>query len=143
VDPFAALDDQPPALLSIQLMTMGLFLASYVAAVTRLLGRRGRLRAAGMAFVCGLALCAILKPWTLGALLVAGSVGAIGLFIGLSWALSRVLGMHDRAPVVDDLEAEGATGSSAPLQPERTEAACGRDAPRPRLGAPTTAAPLG
>ena len=46
---FAALDDQPPALLSAQLLTMGVFLTAYLFAVTGLLGTKGRLRAAGVA----------------------------------------------------------------------------------------------
>jgi hypothetical protein len=95
---FAALDDQPPALLSAQLLTMGVFLTAYLFAVTGLLGTRGRLRCAGVALLAGVALGFLLTPWTLGALFVAGSVGAIGLFIGLSWLLSRALGVHDHAP---------------------------------------------
>lgn len=95
---FAALDDQPPALLSVQLLTMGVFLTAYLFAVTGLLGTRGRLRCAAVALFAGIALGFLLTPWTLGALFVAGSVGAIGLFIGLSWLLSRALGVHDHAP---------------------------------------------
>lgn len=37
---FAALDDQPPALLSAQLLTTGVFLTAYLFAVTGLLGTK-------------------------------------------------------------------------------------------------------
>lgn len=105
---FAALDDQPPALLSAQLLAMGVFLTAYLFAVTGLLGTKGRLRAAGVALLAGIALGFLLTPWTLGALFVAVSVGAIGLFIGLSWLLSRALGVHDHAPsMLPEMDIEG------------------------------------
>lgn len=107
VNLIAALDDQPPGLLSAQLLTMGVFLTAYLVAVTGLLGTRGRLRAAAVALLAGIGLGFLFTPWTLGALFVAGSVGAIGLFIGLSWLLSRALGVHDHAPsMLPELEIE-------------------------------------
>ncbi len=85
----AALDDQPPALLSAQLLTMGVFLTSYLAAVTGLLGAQGRLRAGAVALLSAIGLGLLLTPWTLGAMFAAVSIAATGLFIGLSWMLSR------------------------------------------------------
>jgi hypothetical protein len=141
---FAALDDQPPALLSAQLLTMGVFLTAYLFAVTGLLGTRGRLRCAGVALLAGVALGFLLTPWTLGALFVAGSVGAIGLFIGLSWLLSRALGVHDHAPSMlpeMDIEDEAAPLMVTLAAGDRTErpdrATHGGFAP------PTAPAPLG
>ncbi len=148
MNPFAALDQQPAHLLPAQLLLMGLFLTSYVAAVTRLLGPRGRWRSAGIALLSAVGLGVIFTPWTLGALLLACSVGATGLFIGLSWALSRMLGVHNRAPALQpDPEAEAETAavtrpapSPAVLQP-LPEPARMNNGPG-RFGPPTAPAPL-
>jgi hypothetical protein len=137
----AALDTQPPALLSAQLLLMGVFLTTYVATVTRLLGARGRLRAAALALLSAVALTVVFTPWTLGAMLVAGSIGAVGLFIGLSWLLSRALGVHDHAPsMLPELEVE-----DEPLPVLVTRAAGDRPerADRGGFAAPTAPAPLG
>lgn len=137
----SALDEQPPALLSLQLLTMGIFLTAYLVAVTGLLGTRGRLRAAAAALLAGIALGFLFTPWTLGALFVAGSVGAIGLFIGLSWLLSRALGVHDHAPsMLPELEIEDEA-----LPVLVTLAAGDRTARAERGGfaPPTAPAPLG
>ncbi|MFT3666675.1 hypothetical protein [Piscinibacter sp.] len=121
MNPFAALDHQPPALQPVQLLLMGVFLTAYLAAVTSLLDPRGRMRAAGIALAAGIGMGFVFTPWTLGALLAAASVGAIGVFIGLSWVLSRALGVHDRAPVVEgvapepeSLESFDAAGAGVP-----------------------------
>lgn len=146
VNPFAALDQQPAHLLPAQLLLTGLFLTSYIAAVTRLLGPRGRWRSAGIALLSAVGLGVIFTPWTLGALLLACSVGATGLFIGLTWALSRMLGVHNRAPALQpDPEAENAAvtrpaPSPAVLQPlpEPVRLSSGPA----RFGPPTAPAPL-
>ncbi len=145
MNPIAALDHQPPALLSVQLLTVGVFFTAYLAAVTRLLETRGRLRAAWVAIAAGVGMGFVFTPWTLGALIAAGSVGAVGLFIGLSWLLSLALGVHDRSPVVEAApQAEPLLAAAPelvvelalpePAQPARAT---------PRLGAPTAPAPLG
>lgn len=146
MSPFAALDHQPPALHSVQLLLMGVFLASYVAAVTGLLHPRGRMRAAGVALAAGIAMGFVFTPWTLGALLAALSVGAVGVFIGLSWVLSRALGVHDRSPVVEDTLSETAeAGPSAELPVLTSEAGTPAAAApaRPAFGRATAPAPLG
>lgn len=142
MNPFAALDHQPPALHFVQLLLLGLFLTSYVAAVTGLLQPRGRMRAAGVALVAGVGMGFVFTPWTLGALLAAGSVGAVGLFIGVSWLLSRALGVHEQTstllPEVEDFEPEPPRVLAAAPLPghERTD--------RGGFAAPPTApAPLG
>ena len=139
---FAGLDDQPPALLSAQLLTMGVFLTAYLVAVTGLLGTQGRLRAAAVALLAGIGLGFLFTPWTLGALFVAGSVGAIGLFIGLSWMLSRALGVHDHAPsMLPELDVEDEA------LPVLVSLAAGDRAERAAHGGfaapPTAPAPLG
>ena len=105
MNPIAALEQQNPHLQPFQLMLMGLFLTSYLAAVTGLLQPRGRLRAAGVALLAGIGMGFVFTPWTLGALLAALSIGAVGVFIGTSWLLSRALGVHDQtSTLIPDLE---------------------------------------
>ena len=139
---FTALDQQPPALHSVQLLLMGVFFTSYVAAVTGLLHPRGRMRAAGVALAAGVGMGFAFTPWTLGALLAAGSVGAVGLFIGVSWLLSRALGVHEQTstllPELEELEPEAPAMLTAapPAGQERAE--------RGGFATPPTApAPLG
>lgn len=141
MNPIAALEQQSPQLQPFQLMLMGLFLTSYLAAVTGLLQPRGRLRAAGVALLAGIGMGFVFTPWTLGALLAAVSVGAVGVFIGTSWLLSRALGVHDQTSTLmpeADVEAfdepidDAATLLRPPLQ-----APAGA-----RFGAATAPAPL-
>ncbi|MGD9833394.1 MAG: hypothetical protein AB7U92_11645 [Piscinibacter sp.] len=139
MNPFTALQHQPPALHSVQLLLVGLFLASYVAAVTGLLEPRGRLRAAALASAAGLGMGFVFTPWTLGALLAALSIGAVGVFIGASWLLSRALGVHEHHTTLlpeaeDDATADAAL--PAPRLPAMAEPA------PPRFAAPTAPAPL-
>lgn len=146
MNPFAALDQQPAQLLPAQLLLMGLFLTSYITAVTRLLGPRGRWRSAGVALLSSIGLGFIFTPWTLGALLVACSVGATGLFFGLIWMLSRMLGVHDRAPVMDaDIEAEAGVTRPAPAPPLLTAVVepARSGARSAGFGPPTAPSPLG
>lgn len=144
MNPIAALDQQPPALLSVQLLTVGVFFTAYLAAVTRLLEPGGRLRAAWVALAAGVGMGFVFTPWTLGALIAVGGVGAVGLFIGLSWLLSRALGVHGHAPVIDVEPApepepvmEAAVAEILPPEPALPARAA------PRFGAPTAPAPLG
>lgn len=144
MNPFAALDHQPPALHFFQLLLVGVFLTAYVAAVTGLLHARGRMRAAGVALAAGIGMGLVFTPWTLGALLAAGSVGAVGLFIGVSWLLSRALGVHEQTstllPQLDELELEAQAGSLAAPTPEPAP----ERADRGSFAVPPTApAPLG
>lgn len=143
MNPFAALEHQPPALNSVQLLLVGVFLTSYLAAVTSLLEAKGRLRAAYVALAAGVGMGFVFTPWTLGALLAAGSVGAVGLFIGVSWLLSRALGVHDQATtMLPEFEEEEDEADAAPalvtLQP-----AAAQTAARGRFTPPTAPAPLG
>ena len=116
MNPIAALDQQSPQLQPFQLLLMGVFLTSYLAAVTGLLQPRGRLRAAGVALLAGIGMGFVFTPWTLGALIAALSIGAVGVFIGASWLLSRALGVHEQTstlmPDIDDVVLD----EPAPLQ---------------------------
>ena len=141
MNPFTALEQQPPALQSVQLLLMGVFLTSYLAAVTSLLEANGRLRAAWVALATGVGMGFVFTPWTLGALIAAGSVGAVGLFIGASWLLSRALGVHEHATtLLPELE-EDESPDALPALISVPAAASG-PAARGRLSAPTAPAPL-
>ncbi len=139
MNPIAALDQQSPQLQPFQLLLMGVFLTSYLAAVTGLLQPRGRLRAAGVALAAGIGMGFVFTPWTLGALLAALSVGAVGVFIGTSWLLSRALGVHEQTSTLlpefeGDAAAEEATSPQRPTWPPQAAPA--------RFAAPTAPAPL-
>ncbi len=141
MNPIAALEQQSPQLQPFQLLLMGVFLTSYLAAVTGLLQPRGRMRAAGVALLAGIGMGFVFTPWTLGALLAALSIGAVGVFIGTSWLLSRALGVHEQtSTLMPDAEFEAALDESAPalrplLQPQPQPATA-------RFGAATAPAPL-
>lgn len=136
------LDAQPPALISAQLLLMGIFLTAYVSAVTSLLGPRGRLRSAALALLSAISLCVVFTPWTLGVLFAAGSAAAIGVFIGASWVLSRALGVHDHAPTLQpELEAEPAEAVPVLLTLASTERV--ERAERGGFAPPSAPAPLG
>jgi len=142
VNPIAALEQQNPQLQPLQLLLVSVFLTSYLAAVTGLLQPRGRLRAAGVALLAGVGMGFAFTPWTLGAMLAALSVGAVGVFIGVSWLLSRALGVHEQTstlmPEIEDgvALADAEAVMHAPRLPVQSEAA------PPRFGAPTAPAPL-
>lgn len=141
MNPLTALEHQPPALHSVQLLLVGVFFTAYLAAVTGLLEPRGRMRAAGIALVAGIGMGFVFTPWTLGALIAAGSVGAVGLFIGISWLLSRALGVHDQATtLLPDLDAEPLEDTLPALV--QLQPAAPATAARGRFGAPTAPAPL-
>lgn len=138
MNPIAALEQQSPHLQPFQLVLMSLFLTSYLAAVTGLLQPRGRMRAAGIALLAGIGMGFAFTPWTLGALLAAVSIGAVGVFIGVSWVLSRALGVHEQTttlmPEFDEAADEAAAPAQRPpLQPQPGGA---------HFGAATAPAPL-
>jgi hypothetical protein len=74
-----------------QLLLLLVFLAAYVSAIGRLLGPRGRWRAAALAALAAIGLSATVQPWTLGALLVAGGVAAVGAFALVTMLVCRGL----------------------------------------------------
>lgn len=116
MNPIAALEQQNPQLQPFQLMLMALFLTSYLAAVTGLLQPRGRLRAAGVALLAGIGMGFVFTPWTLGALIAALSIGAVGVFIGASWLLSRALGVHEQTSTLMPDADEVLLDEPAPVQ---------------------------
>ncbi len=74
-----------------QLLLLLVFIAAYVTAIGRMLGPRGRARAAALAALAAIGLCATLQPWTKGVLLIAGSVAAVGAYVLAAMLLSRGL----------------------------------------------------
>lgn len=96
------LDHHPNWMPPVQLFLLLVFLCAYVSAVSGFLGSRGRWRAAGIALSAAIGLCLVFTPWTLGALLVVGAVGAVGLFIVVTMLLSRALGVDSKAAAPDE-----------------------------------------
>jgi hypothetical protein len=94
VNPFNELDHQLQSMQSLELLLLFAFLAAYAAAIGRVFGPRGRLRASAMAALAGIALCVVVDPWVVGALLVAIAVGAVGLFVAATMLVCRALGLN-------------------------------------------------
>jgi hypothetical protein len=111
------LDRHPNSMPPLQLFLLLVFLCAYVSAVSGFLGERGRWRAAGIALSSAVGLCFVFTPWTLGALLVVGAIGAVGLFIVVTLLLSRALGVDTRTATVDEPAAAlpPGNGATAPL----------------------------
>lgn len=127
MNPLIELDRQAAALQPWQLLLMLVFLLGYVSAIGGLFARRGRVRAAAVAALAGVGLCALSAPWVLGALLLAVAVGAIGLFVGVALLVSRLLGLDRR------------TGSEVPVPAAETPT----QAARPGRAGPAKPATVG
>ena len=89
----AELDRQPDALLPLQLLLLFVFFTAYVTAMSGLFGATGRGRAATVALCAAIGVGFVFQPWTLGALIIAGSIGAVGVFIAVTLLFSRLLGV--------------------------------------------------
>jgi hypothetical protein len=87
------LNRQLNAMPSARLLLLFVFLIAYVIAISGFIDGRGRQRAAVVALLSAICLCAIFKPWTAGVVLVVGAVAGIGLFAAAALLLSRLLGM--------------------------------------------------
>lgn len=74
-----------------QLLLLLVFLGAYVTAIGQLLGTRGRLRAGALAALAAVGLCIAMRPWTVGVLLVTGSVAAVGGYVLATMILWRAL----------------------------------------------------
>jgi hypothetical protein len=122
---FLVADRYPNALPSAQLFLLFVFVTAYVCAVSGFFGVRGRWRAAGIALLAAIGLCLAFKPWTTGVLLVAGSVGGVGLFIAITLLISRMLGVdrrvssEDEAPLPGRGADRGQTAFPARAEPSR------------------------
>jgi hypothetical protein len=93
------LNRQLHAMPSARLLLLFVFLIAYVIAISGFIEGRGRGRAAVVALISAICLCAIFKPWTAGVVLVVGAVAGIGLFAAAAMLLSRMLGVDSaRAP---------------------------------------------
>ena len=76
----------------VQLLLLFGFVTTYMVSVGGLFGGWVRLRAAAAALAQAVAFVALTDPWVHGALLVAFVVGALGVFVMLSWLLARLFG---------------------------------------------------
>lgn len=102
------------------------FLAAYVAAIGNVFGSRGRLRASAIALLAAVGLCFVVTPWVVGALMVAVSVGAVGLFVAATMLVCRALGLTgavERIPMA--LPGQPAPGTKTALRPRPEPATVG------------------
>ncbi len=93
MNPFNELDNQLQPMQSLQLLLLFVFLSAYVAAIGGVFGPRGRVRASALAVLAAVGLCAVVTPWAVGALLVATSIGAVGVFVAATMLMCRALGL--------------------------------------------------
>jgi hypothetical protein len=96
----------------------------YMLAEGRLLPPRLRMWAGIVAATSALIFVLEAPQWTIGAMLVALAIGAVGLFTAIVWGLSAMLGLR----------------RSTPLAPSAAEA--GNAAPERRVSLPTRPGPL-
>lgn len=99
----------------VQLLLLFGFVTTYMVAVGGLFGGWVRLRAAAAALAQAVAFVALTDPWVHGALLVAFVVGALGVFVMLSWLLARLFG--PRSLPLPAPDSEGVDSSLANSQP--------------------------
>ena len=100
-----------------QLLLLFGFVTSYMVSVGGLFGAGVRLRAAAAALAQAVAFVALTEPWVHGALLVAFVVGALGVFVMLSWLLARMFG--PRALPLPAPDSEAVDSSPATVMPLR------------------------
>jgi hypothetical protein len=91
----------------VQLLLLLAFVAAYVLALGAMLGSRWRRRAAAAALLLAVGFAASIDPWVHGALLAVFVVAGLGLFVGASWLLARLLAPREPAPTT--------AGEAAPL----------------------------
>jgi hypothetical protein len=127
MDIFGGPADSLRAMGFVQQLLAFLFVASYAFALGGLLDSTGRLRAWCFSALMAAGFVAMTRPWVHGALLVAFTVVALGLFIAAVWILSGVLSSIGQArpaaasedalagePTPATQAAAPATGVSAP-----------------------------
>jgi hypothetical protein len=121
-----------------QLLLLLGFVAAYMLAVGAMFGSRWRRRCAALAAVLAAGFAASTDPWVHGALLVVFVVAGLGLFVGTSWLLARMLVPPDPAP---EPAPAGDTAPSAPSSllatepPVDSQPAPLRSTKRPKLAA--------
>jgi hypothetical protein len=110
----AELSDSLERMSFMQLLLLFGFVICYVLALGGLFGSSMRLRAAVLALLLAAGFTVLTDPWVHGALLVAFVVAGLGLFVGLSWLLARLLAPR-AMPLPPDTLADTAGDSDAPL----------------------------
>jgi hypothetical protein len=102
-----------------QLLLLLGFVAAYMLAVGAMLGSRWRRRCAALAAGLAAGVAASTDPWVHGALLVVFVVAGLGLFVGTSWLLARLLVPREPAP---EPAPAGDTAPAVPSAGPATEA---------------------
>lgn len=99
-----------------QLLLALLFVAGYALSLGSFVGPTGRRRAALLALLAAVGFCAFTTPWVHGVLLMAGTIGAIGVFIGVVMLLSRLFGLAARPSLDAESGADETVSEPLPLQ---------------------------
>jgi hypothetical protein len=100
------------------LLALG-FVSSYAMALTPFAGPSGQWRSAAVAVLCGAGFSAITDPWVHGVFLVLMAVAGMALFVGVAWALSRLVGgpaaLQDNLPAPAFVPEKHGRGVEPPL----------------------------
>lgn len=102
-----------------QLLLAFLACMGYALSQGRLIEVRGRRIAAALALAAGIGFAFESADWTNAAMLLAFAVSGLGLFVALTWLISRGLGL-DNAPGDDGVEPElvaTAEPAAVPVRP--------------------------
>jgi hypothetical protein len=105
-----------------QLLLAFLACMGYVLSQGRLIEPKARRIAAALALVAAVAFAFESAEWTNAAMLLAFAVAGLGLFVGATWLISRLLGLASSQP----------PGDADALEPP---AAAALPPPRPRVAA--------
>lgn len=104
-----------------QLLLAFLACMGYVLSQGRLIEPKERRIAAWLAVVAGIGFAVESAEWTNAAMLLAFAVAGLGLFVGATWLISRMLGLAATRPAPDADAVEPA--SAAPLPAPRARSA--------------------
>lgn len=100
----------------VQLLLLFGFVTTYMVSLGGLFGAWVRLRAAAAALAQAVAFVVLTDPWVHGALLVVFVIGALGVFVLLSWLLARLFGPRSLPlPAADSGLAESSLPDTQPM----------------------------
>lgn len=102
----------------VQLLLALLFVAGYALSLGGFVGATGRRRAALLALLSAIGFCVFTAPWVHGVLLIAATVGVIGVFIGVVMLLSRWFGLAARPNLEAASGSDEVVSEPIPLQGE-------------------------
>jgi hypothetical protein len=78
----------------VQLLLAFVFVTAYTLALGGMLSERGRWRGAFIALATAIGFTCVTNPWVHGVMLTAFAIAGIGLFMALSWLLTKLFSRY-------------------------------------------------